>query len=145
MVRRMMFEALTVDRDNQYLKTDSMIVRAHQQARLGKGGKDQAFPMMATTCATRQQISTPQRRSRPGATARSPFLTMPVSAGIVTRSSDASVALNTSVASPATTDEPCISTASSTSPLPWPGSAECRSDLVLRARPLSAVRPGLRD
>ena len=34
------FEALTADRDNQYLMIDSMIVRAHQQAATGKGGKD---------------------------------------------------------------------------------------------------------
>ncbi|NTS66880.1 IS5 family transposase [Sphingomonas sp. HHU CXW] len=32
------FEALTVDRDNQYLMIDSTIVRAHQQAATGKGG-----------------------------------------------------------------------------------------------------------
>ena len=32
------FEALTVDRDNQYLMIDSTIVRAHQQAASGKGG-----------------------------------------------------------------------------------------------------------
>jgi transposase len=38
------FEALTVDRDNQYLMIDSTIVRAHQQAATGKGGgKDQAL------------------------------------------------------------------------------------------------------
>ncbi|RUM06201.1 IS5 family transposase [Rhizobium chutanense] len=36
------FEALTADRDNQYLMIDSTIVRAHQQAASGKGGKDQA-------------------------------------------------------------------------------------------------------
>ncbi|MGK6317861.1 IS5 family transposase [Neorhizobium sp. DT-125] len=32
------FEALTVDRNNQYLMIDSTIVRAHQQAASGKGG-----------------------------------------------------------------------------------------------------------
>nr|WP_152971054.1 IS5 family transposase [Rhizobium ecuadorense] len=32
------FDALTVDRDNQYLMIDSTIVRAHQQAASGKGG-----------------------------------------------------------------------------------------------------------
>ncbi len=32
------FEALTADRDNQYLMIDSTIVRAHQQAACGKGG-----------------------------------------------------------------------------------------------------------
>jgi transposase len=32
------FEALTADRDNQYLMIDSTIVRAHQQAANGKGG-----------------------------------------------------------------------------------------------------------
>ena len=32
------FEALTADRDNQYLMLDSTIVRAHQQAASGKGG-----------------------------------------------------------------------------------------------------------
>ncbi|KTT96757.1 transposase [Sphingomonas yabuuchiae] len=32
------FEALTVDRDNQYLMIDSTIVRAHHQAATGKGG-----------------------------------------------------------------------------------------------------------
>ncbi|WP_234190538.1 hypothetical protein [Shinella sp. NM-101] len=32
------FEALTADRDNQYLMIDSTIVRAHQQAASGKGG-----------------------------------------------------------------------------------------------------------
>ena len=32
------FEALTADRDNQYLMIDSTIVRAHQQAATGKGG-----------------------------------------------------------------------------------------------------------
>ncbi|WP_419723067.1 IS5 family transposase [Sphingomonas panni] len=38
------FEALTVDRDNQYLMIDSTIVRAHQQAATPeKGGKDQAL------------------------------------------------------------------------------------------------------
>lgn len=37
------FEALTADRDNQYLMLDSTIVRAHQQAASGKGGKDQAL------------------------------------------------------------------------------------------------------
>ncbi|WP_458387133.1 IS5 family transposase [Rhizobium pisi] len=38
------FEALTADRDNQYLMIDSTIVRAHQQAASGKGGpKDQAL------------------------------------------------------------------------------------------------------
>ncbi len=31
------FEALTTDRDNQYLMIDSTIVRAHQQAATGKG------------------------------------------------------------------------------------------------------------
>jgi len=33
------FEALTADRDNQYLMIDSTIVRAHQQAATGKGGQ----------------------------------------------------------------------------------------------------------
>lgn len=33
-----MFDALTTDRDNQYLMIDSTIVRAHQQAATGKGG-----------------------------------------------------------------------------------------------------------
>jgi len=33
------FEALTADRDNQYLMIDSTIVRAHQQAANGKGGR----------------------------------------------------------------------------------------------------------
>lgn len=38
------FDALTADRDNQYLMLDSTIVRAHQQAASGKGGgKDQAL------------------------------------------------------------------------------------------------------
>lgn len=37
------FEALTADRDNKYLMLDSTIVRAHQQAASGKGGKDQAL------------------------------------------------------------------------------------------------------
>ncbi|WP_126516916.1 IS5 family transposase [Sphingobium amiense] len=38
------FEALTTDRDNQYLMIDSTIVRAHQQAASGKGGpQDQAL------------------------------------------------------------------------------------------------------
>lgn len=32
------FDALTTDRDNQYLMIDSTIVRAHQQAATGKGG-----------------------------------------------------------------------------------------------------------
>lgn len=32
------FDALTTDRDNQYLMLDSTIVRAHQQAACGKGG-----------------------------------------------------------------------------------------------------------
>jgi transposase len=32
------FDALTADRDNQYLMIDSTIVRAHQQAENGKGG-----------------------------------------------------------------------------------------------------------
>ena len=32
------FQALTADRDNQYLMLDSTIVRAHQQAASGKGG-----------------------------------------------------------------------------------------------------------
>jgi transposase len=32
------FEALTADRDSQYLMIDSTIVRAHQQAAAGKGG-----------------------------------------------------------------------------------------------------------
>jgi len=32
------FEALTRDRDNQYLMLDSTLVRAHQQAATGKGG-----------------------------------------------------------------------------------------------------------
>ncbi|BDA83396.1 hypothetical protein Sa4125_09380 [Aureimonas sp. SA4125] len=32
------FEALTADRDNEYLMIDSTIVRAHQQAACGKGG-----------------------------------------------------------------------------------------------------------
>ncbi|MFI1401167.1 IS5 family transposase [Streptomyces sp. NPDC020681] len=32
------FNALTADRDNQYLMLDSTIVRAHQQAATGKGG-----------------------------------------------------------------------------------------------------------
>ena len=32
------FDALTADRDNQYLMLDSTIVRAHQQAASGKGG-----------------------------------------------------------------------------------------------------------
>jgi transposase len=32
------FDALTLDRDNQYLMIDSTIVRAHQQAASGKGG-----------------------------------------------------------------------------------------------------------
>ena len=39
-----LFEALTADRDNQYLMIDSTIVRAHQQAATGKGGgKDQTL------------------------------------------------------------------------------------------------------
>lgn len=38
-----LFEALAADRDNQYLMIDSTIVRAHQQAASGKGGKDQAL------------------------------------------------------------------------------------------------------
>jgi putative transposase len=33
------FEALAADRDNQYLMIDSTIVRAHQQAASGKGGR----------------------------------------------------------------------------------------------------------
>ncbi len=33
------FEALTKDRHNQYLMIDSTIVRAHQQAACGKGGR----------------------------------------------------------------------------------------------------------
>lgn len=33
------FGALTADRDNQYLMIDSTIVRAHQQAATGKGGR----------------------------------------------------------------------------------------------------------
>lgn len=33
------FATLTVDRDNQYLMLDSTIVRAHQQAATGKGGR----------------------------------------------------------------------------------------------------------
>jgi hypothetical protein len=33
------FEALTADHDNQYLMIDSTIVRAHQQAANGKGGR----------------------------------------------------------------------------------------------------------
>ncbi|TCA86859.1 IS5 family transposase [Rhizobium leguminosarum bv. viciae] len=38
------FEALTADRNNQYLMIDSTIVRAHQQSASGKGGpKDQAL------------------------------------------------------------------------------------------------------
>ena len=37
------FEGLTADRDNKYLMLDSTIVRAHQQAANGKGGKDQAL------------------------------------------------------------------------------------------------------
>ncbi|WP_414886674.1 IS5 family transposase [Sphingomonas sp. Root50] len=38
------FDALTTDRDNQYLMIDSTIVRAHQQAATGKGGpQDQAL------------------------------------------------------------------------------------------------------
>jgi transposase len=32
------FEALTADRDNQFLMIDSTIMRAHQQAAAGKGG-----------------------------------------------------------------------------------------------------------
>jgi transposase len=32
------FEALTADKDNQYLMLDSTIVRTHQQAASGKGG-----------------------------------------------------------------------------------------------------------
>jgi len=36
------FETLTADRDNQYLMIDCAIVRAHQQAASGKGGRDQA-------------------------------------------------------------------------------------------------------
>ena len=32
------FDALTADRDNQYLMLDSTIVRAHQQVANGKGG-----------------------------------------------------------------------------------------------------------
>lgn len=32
------FDALTTDRDNEYLMLDSTIVRAHQQAATGKGG-----------------------------------------------------------------------------------------------------------
>ena len=32
------FQALTADRDNQYLMLDSTIVRAHQQAASGKEG-----------------------------------------------------------------------------------------------------------
>ena len=32
------FDALTAERDNQYLMIDSTIVRAHQQAASGKGG-----------------------------------------------------------------------------------------------------------
>src|SRR5580658_11165917 len=32
------FEALTKDRDNQYLMLDTTLVRAHQQAATGKGG-----------------------------------------------------------------------------------------------------------
>lgn len=37
------FDALTTDRDNQYLMIDSTIVRTHQQAATGKGGQDQAL------------------------------------------------------------------------------------------------------
>jgi putative transposase len=33
------FDALTADRDNQYLMIDSAIVRTHQQAATGKGGR----------------------------------------------------------------------------------------------------------
>lgn len=33
------FQALTQDRDNQYLMIDSSIVRAHAQAATGKGGR----------------------------------------------------------------------------------------------------------
>jgi putative transposase len=41
------FEALTADRDNQYVMIDSTVVRAHQQAATGKGGQGSgagAFP-----------------------------------------------------------------------------------------------------
>ncbi len=38
-----MFEALTADRDNEYLMIDSTIVRARQQAATGKGVCDQAL------------------------------------------------------------------------------------------------------
>lgn len=44
------FDALTTDRDNQYLMIDSTIVRAHQQAATGKGGPGPgagAFPRRA--------------------------------------------------------------------------------------------------
>ncbi|NHN88858.1 hypothetical protein [Acetobacter conturbans] len=34
---------LATDRDNQYLMIDSSIVRAHQQAATGKGGRNQAL------------------------------------------------------------------------------------------------------
>jgi transposase len=37
-VWQQVFQALTADRDNQYLMLDSTIVRAHQQAATGKGG-----------------------------------------------------------------------------------------------------------
>ena len=33
------FEALTADRDNEYLMLDTTLVRAHQQAATGKGGR----------------------------------------------------------------------------------------------------------
>lgn len=37
------FDALTTDRDNQYLMIDSTIVRANQQAATGKGVQDEAL------------------------------------------------------------------------------------------------------
>nr|WP_271179099.1 IS5 family transposase [Paracoccus kondratievae] len=41
-IREQVFKTLTADRDNQYLMIDCAIVRAHQQAASGKGGRDQA-------------------------------------------------------------------------------------------------------
>ncbi len=37
-----MSNTLAIDRDNNYFRPDSTIVRIHQQAATGKGGKDRA-------------------------------------------------------------------------------------------------------
>jgi len=58
-------DALTADRDNQYMMIDSTIVRAHQQAATGKGGSRPgvgAFPR-------RTDHQDPHARRRAGAAA----------------------------------------------------------------------------